>query len=451
MNHLYIRVLIFSIFLSQTLNAQQEQTLHFATDIWQSNLTNPAFLPKGKKIQISLPSFYFNANSPLSIRDLIVKKNGKNVLAPFYGQWLDKLQETNEYYGDVQMLTAAVSFPITEHVQLSGHHLLSSSQNLTVPRDAATLLIRGNGQFVGTAAEFGTRISADIRSEFGLGLTYHDDMFSAGVRIKSQNGIAGVFTRGNKLRLQTDTSFYALRLTTDYDLMTFQPDSKNLLTSALLNNGGVSADFGVQFNLGKLKISASVLDAAGSIHWKKGGTTYSTSGDVEFRGFNKINLENSSFERTMDTIKTALNIANIEGGNFTENLPLRMYIGANYEVTNNFRIGGLFYRESLGEVTKFGAMANVTINYLKWLRFGATLGLRNDNKANVGIHAGLTILDKVQLYFVTDNIMVYSTPFSTNNFNGRLGCNLLFGKNTEKKMMKKIKPNKMSKRYGVAW
>ena len=451
MNKFYIRIILFSLFLSQTLNAQQEQTLNFATDLWQSNLTNPALLPSGKNIQISLPSLYFNANSPLSIRDLIVQKNGKRVIAPFYGQWLDKLEEMNYYNGDAQMLTAAVSFPISEHIQVSGHHLLSSSQNYAVPRDAASLVIRGNGQFVGTTAEFGTHVSTDLRSEFGLALTYHDELFSIGGRIKSQNGIAGIFSRGDKLRLTTDTSFYALRLTTDYDLIMFQPDQKNLLSSAFLNNGGVSADFGVKINLGKLKLSASVLDAGGSIHWKKGGTTYSTNGDIDFRGFSKIDVENTSFHRIMDTIKTALNISEYEGGNFTQNLPLRVYIGANYEVTNNFRVGGLFYSETLGEETKYGVMANVTVNYLKWLRVGITMGLRNESKANLGIHAGLTLFKTAQLFFITDNILVYGTPFATNTFNGRIGCNLLFGKNPDEKLTKKIKSSKMSKRYGTIW
>ncbi|MBL7816947.1 MAG: hypothetical protein JNL70_18130 [Saprospiraceae bacterium] len=448
----YIRIILFLLIISQTLSAQQEQTLNFATDLWQSNLTNPALLPSGKKIHISLPSLYFNANSPLSIRDLIVKKsNGSRAIAPFYGQWLDKLQENNYYNGDVQMLTAAVSFPITDNLQVSGHHLISSSQNFMVPRDAASLLIRGNGQFVGTAAEFGTRIGADLRSEFGLALTYHDELFSLGARIKSQNGIAGIFSRGNKLRLVTDTSFYELRLTTDYDLMVFGFDNNNPIMGTLLNNGGVSADFGARINLGKLKLSASVLDAAGSIHWRKRGKTYSTSGDVEFRGFNSLDPENTSYQRLKDTIRFALNIKEQESARFVSDLPLRAYIGANYEVTENFRLGGLFYSESLNGETKYGAMANVTINYLKWLRVGATLGLRNEDKANLGIHAGLTLYNTAQLYFVTDNILVYGTPFSTQKFNGRIGCNLLLGKNPEEKLTKKIKSNKMTKRYGTMW
>ncbi len=451
MKHSYTRALLFLLFFSQNLVAQQEQTLNFATELWQSNLTNPAFVPSGKKIQISLPSLYFNANSPLSIRDLIVNQNGKRTIAPFYGQWLDRLYETNEYYGDIQVVTAAISFPITDNIQVSGHHLISSAQNLTVPRDAATLLIRGNGQFVGTAAEFGTHINANVRSEFGLAVTYHDELFSAGVRLKGHNGIYGAFSHGDKLRLETDTSFYALKLTTDYDLTVFQPDQNNLFSSILLNNGGVSADFGMKLNLGKLKLSASVLDAAGSIFWHQRGKTYSTNGTTEYRGLNKLDVENTSFKRLMDTIKTSLNMTTTDGGRAIQNLPLRMYIGANYEVTDHFRLGGLFYRESLDNQTRYGAMANVTINYLKWLRFGVTLGLRNESKANLGFHAGLTVLEKVQLYFVTDNILVYGTPFSTTNLNGRIGCNLLFGKNEDAKLTKKIKSNKMSKRYGTIW
>ncbi len=451
MNLTYTRIVVALLFISQTLVAQQEQTLMFATELWQSSLTNPSFVPAGKKITFSFPSLYFNANSPLNIKDLIINQSGKKVLAPFYGQWLDKLEEKNQYFGDVQALTAAISIPINENWQISGHHLLSSSQNLDIPRDMATLIVRGNGQFVGTAAEFGSKISADIRSEFGFSLAYHDEFFSAGARIKSQNGLYGAFSRGNKLRLETDTSFYALRLITDYDLMVFQPNKNQVIASALLNNGGVSADFGFKINLGKLKLSASVLDAAGSIHWKKGGTTYATSGNVEFRGFNKIDVESNSFKRIMDTIKTTLNVSEIEGGIVTQNLPLRAYIGANYEVTPQFRIGGMFYSESLNNETKFGAMANVTINYLKWFRFGATLGLRNESKANLGLHGTLTIKNTAQLFFVTDNILIYGLPYETNTFNGRIGCNLLFGKDPEVKLTKKIKSNKMTKRYGTVW
>ena len=96
-------------------------------------------------------------------------------------------------------------------------------------------------------------------------------------------------------------------------------------------------------------------------------------------------------------------------------------------------------------------MANVTVNYLKWLRVGATFGLRNESKANLGLHAGLTLYNKVQLFFVTDNILVYGKPFGTNTFNGRIGCNLLLGHNPEEKLTKKIKSDKMSKRYGTIW
>ena len=289
-----------------------------------------------------------------------------------------------------------------------------------------------------------------MRSEFGLALTYHDDFVSIGGRIKSQNGVAGIFSRGNKLRLVTDTSFYALRLTTDYDLLVFQPDG-NVFTSALLNNGGVSADFGIKVNLGKLKLSASILDAAGTIHWKKGGTTYRTIGDVDFKGFSAIDVENTSFKRVMDTIRTALNISSFESANIIENLPLRFFIGANYELTSNVRIGSLFYSETLGENTKYGAMANVTFNYLKWFRLGLTLGLRNESKANLGIHSSVTIYKTAQLFFVTDNILVYGNPFNTQTFNGRIGCNLLFGKDPAEKLTKKIKSDKMSKRYGTIW
>ena len=58
--------------------AQQEQSLHFLQNVWQSNLTNPA-LVSDKKFQIMLPSIYFNVNSKdFTINDLF-KKDGEEI------------------------------------------------------------------------------------------------------------------------------------------------------------------------------------------------------------------------------------------------------------------------------------------------------------------------------------------------------------------------------------
>ena len=49
---------------------QQEQILGFTTDLWQSNLTNPALLPE-KKIHVMLPGIYFNARSDYALNDFV--------------------------------------------------------------------------------------------------------------------------------------------------------------------------------------------------------------------------------------------------------------------------------------------------------------------------------------------------------------------------------------------
>ena len=71
-----VLLLCTTLFTSVAVSAQQEQSLAFMTDVWQSNLTNPALLPD-KKIGIALPSLYFNLNSPELTFNSFVTKNAR--------------------------------------------------------------------------------------------------------------------------------------------------------------------------------------------------------------------------------------------------------------------------------------------------------------------------------------------------------------------------------------
>jgi hypothetical protein len=467
-NKRLLPILFFVLVIAQKSFSQQEQTLYFADYISQSNLVNPAFVTKGKQIQISLPSFYFNANAPLAISDFVVTRNGKRVLAPFDVNWTGKLQAKNYYDGNLQLHSAAFAFPIGKNFQVSGHHLLSSSQYVNITGDAVTMVYHGNAPFIGRTADFANTVLMDLRSEFGLGLTFHNELFSIGARLKSQNGIAGLFTQGEKLKLTTDKEYYQLRLDTDYELYAFAPTNEgSLIRSALVNNGGFSMDWGFRVNLGRLKISGSVLDMMGSLKWKRGGETYATKGNFEFKGFQRVNPETMTYKKLSDTLRTALNIRNSSGANFLQPMPLRIYASASYDVTPSVKMGGLFYTEQLPNETKVGAMINVSYRLKNWLNVGATYGLRNESATNLGLHTSVLLFKTCEAYFVTDNIISFLQPFDTKAMNARFGMNVRFGKSNipddpkeggKKKSSKKpskAKGNKikinskgMSKRYG---
>ena len=441
------------LFLGQIISAQNEQTLNMSTYLWQSNLTNPALLPQGKKIIISLPSVFGNVTTPVAMGEFIVTRNEKRILDPWSTQWIDKLKDFNVFEANYQYLSGAISVPIGKHFRVSGFHQITSNSVFEYTKDAVTLAYKGNAAFIGKTANLYNLVSVDARSEFGLGIAYQTDNLTIGWRLKTQNGLVGAFTRANKINLTTDSDHYGLSLETDYRLQTFEPDKD--FKKLLLGNKGYSYDLGFRLKLENYELTGSVLDILSKVYWKNNSTTYSTQGRYDFYGFKSINVEKTNYQTLTDSLKTALNIKEESGGVYRQELAPRIYAGLNYFMSDNLRVGVNFFLEGKPYGASVGAMVSATTKLWDFWDIGMSAGSRSGTaKMELGLHGGMTLFNTVQMFLVTDNIIPYFSPTNAKSINGRVGMNLLFGKedtntaNEAKKGKKKKKGFKLKiKKY----
>ncbi|MDZ7881069.1 MAG: DUF5723 family protein [Saprospiraceae bacterium] len=425
------------VFTSLDLRAQQEQSLAFMTNVWQSNSTNPALAANTKRT-VALPSLYFNLNSPdLTLNNLIVKggANGKDLLTT------DGLKLQNRINANVQFQTLGLTLPVNEALSLTVGHSVWADPSVNVKGDLIKLFVKGNGgpAFLGKTTAFGSSFNASIRSEIGVGAAYKMENLTLGARVKAQFGISGVFTKSNKLDITFNQNDYNMRFQNDFDVRTFSIDRFNttkniqdLLTNGLIsNNVGVSFDLGGVYKIEKWAVSASIIDLAGSIKWKNEAKSYASKGDYTYKGINPIDQNNffkfDSLSSTTfrDTLKKIIGLTENETGDYTQKLPTKIYLTGSYALNDKWTLGALFYGEFGGDETKTGVSLDATTKLFDILYVGATLGLRNKTFNNIGAHASAT-LGPVQVFAVTDNVLTVFNPYNTNNANGRVGLNLVF-------------------------
>jgi hypothetical protein len=435
------QAVIYSITLLTSLNlaAQQEQSLVFMTDVWQSNTTNPSIVSEGKRV-VALPSLYFNLNSPdLTLNSLIVRggaKNGKDLLT------IDGLKAENRINANVQFQTLGLTLPLNEKLFLTFGHSVWADPSLNLKGDLIKLLIKGNADpaFLGKTTAFGSSFNAAIRSEFGIGAAYKMENLTIGARAKMQFGISGVFTKANKLDITFNQNDYNMRFQNDFDIQTYSIDKFNSTKNVqdLLTNGVTSGNTGLSFDIGgtykseKWTFGASVIDLAGSIKWKNDATSYSSKGDYTYKGINPIDrnnffkfdsLSSTSFRDTLEKIigfteKTS-------DVTYTQKLPTKVYLTGSYALNEKWTFGALIYGEFGGDDTKTGISLDATTKLFDVLRVGATVGLRNKTLNNLGVHVS-ALLGPVQVFAVTDNVLTVFNPYNANNANGRVGLNLVF-------------------------
>jgi hypothetical protein len=437
-----VLLLCTTLFSSVSMSAQQEQSLAFMTDIWQSNLTNPALLPD-KKIGIALPSLYFNLNSPeLTYNDCItVNAKGENVVL-LDDVTQNKLQPQNHFNGNAQFQTLGLSIPVTKKLFLTFTHGVWANPSVTVNRNLARILVKGNAaaEFLGKTNAFGSSANGDVRSEFGIGAAYKLPNLTIGARVKLQYGLSALFTTADKLDITFNQNDYNMRFQTDFEVQTysiekfsnistFQDLLKNGLTS---QNTGLSFDLGGSMKLGKLQLNASLIDLGGSINWKSEGKSYGSKGDYTYKGVNPSgrdqffrfdSLGSASFS---DTLKKVIGYTTRESGvTHTQALPTKLYLTGSYALNDKLTLGALIYGEFGGDESKTGFMVDATYKLFKVVRVGATLGLRNKTFNNIGAHISAQ-LGPVQVFAVTDNVITAFNPYDANNANGRAGLALVF-------------------------
>ena len=417
-------LLVFTTFFTQILRGQQEQALHFATDVWQSNFTNPAFISK-KKIVVALPSLYYNYSSPTaSILDL---KNNASSLNP-----------TNKVSANLSLQTLGVSFPLTSALRLNVHYAANAYTSGNINRNLVSLYDKGNAQFIGKTVDFASYLTTSLYNEWAVGVSYKmQESLSLGVRVKYLTGNFYSNVALNKANIRFEDSNYALNFDNDIKVTTFGVGSLDSLKSPasaltsqkiFTDNTGFAFDLGGTMKLGKLTFNVSVIDLGAGINWKENGKSSATKGTYSYSGLKSDNffkLDSLSAKSFQDTLKKIVGLVENTEGPIRQSLPTKIYLSSTYELSEKIRLGALIYTEMDAIDTRFGFVANANYKMSELLTVGGTLGLRNGSFDNLGLSA-VAKLGHVQVYAVTDNVIGAFKPLEAKNSNARLGINLVF-------------------------
>jgi len=434
-----LRKLLFICFLAftaSTLYGQQELSLHFLRNTWQSSKTNPAFMTE-HKVHYALPSIYFNiAHTGPSYNEVVVKStNGENVLD--ISNVLNALSDNNQLFTNLELETTSVSFGIKK-IRFSFNHAFKMNAYMDYPKDMVELAWNGNSQFIDETIQIGPDFQAFAYNEFGLGAAMKFLNVSAGARLKILTGIGDVSTSRTDASLYTDPDIYQLTFNTDYQINTssflaydnngdFELDFGEITAERLFTqNLGLALDLGATIQLKKLELSASIIDL-GAINWKKNTTNYISKGDYTYEGLDIsdiINDESITFEETVDTLSDIFNFDETSKS-YTTSLPTKFYLSGNYQVNNMLQVGGLFYSELYRGKLFPAFAANATVNIGKIVSVGAVYAIRNQTYNNLGLNATFK-LGPVQIFAVTDNIVGAFQPYDSRNVNARFGINMAF-------------------------
>ncbi len=416
------------------LIAQQEQSLHFLKNVWQSNLTNPAFVPE-KKVTIMLPSIYYNVNSKDFTINELFKANAEGKLT--LSDLGNRAKTQNRMDANVNIQSLGIAYNVNEKLSLSAYHAVNSNPNVNINGNLLKLIGNGNSQFLGQTLPFNSTANGSVYSEIGIGAAYKiKNHLTIGGRVKVLSGVAAIFTEGDALKVGFDKNDYSLSFENDFNVLAYSyakfkdiKSGSDLLSQSFGgSNKGLAFDLGANINIGKISVSASIIDLAGSIKWQNDGKSYSSKGNFKYSGVNSddfFNIDSLNSNSFRDTLKSIIGFKETANPSHTQNLPTKIYLSATYELNEKIRLGALFYNENGGfDISRTGFMVNANYKLMKNLELGGSLGLRNGSFTNIGLHA-IAQLGPVQIFGVTDNIIGALQPYNSKNTNGRLGINIM--------------------------
>lgn len=435
-----LKYIIFFFFFFSFINtqAQQEVSTHFMRNVWQTNYTNPAFMP-ANKWTIALPNFYYNAyHSAGSFDDIIQRRDGRTLLD--LSNFTDGLSNKNSFQLNAQLQTLALAWR-NKNLSINLSHTVKANSYLVYSRDLAGLLWNGNAQYIGETINIGPRMMAYAYNEIALGAAYKIDDVTLGAKFKYLSGMGDVHTRNTHASLYTSDDIYQLTINTNYSINAsniFAIDSTNNVETNFetVTNNFFSTNYGYALDLGlhyqvddDWEIAISVLDL-GKINWTDNTKTYKSEGSYTYDGIDFTDLilgDSMNIDLSLDTLETIFGFEASDTSSYTTQLPFKAYFSVNHQLNERWNFGALYYAENSPlRLTQSLIALNARFKVLNRLTLGANYALRNNEFNNFGLNFDLQ-LGPVQLFGMTDNIIGIIAPTASRRSNARFGLNLLFG------------------------
>ena len=176
----------------------------------------------------------------------------------------------------------------------------------------------------------------------------------------------------------------------------------------------------------------SLIDI-GVISWNDHVTTFSGQGSFTYQGINlndptqkppTTKLLTPLVHQLRDSIVKAFPL-DLNTSHFYTLLPFKMYLGAEYRLSNKFTLGGLARLRMFNSMLHTSGTASLNMTVKKNLSITAAYSVYESTYSNLG--AGILLrVGFFQIYGATDNLMAALYPLSAPNINIRLGVNLMF-------------------------
>ena len=448
--YLLRRLLFLAVFISGQLiflSGQQNNTLYLLHEVVQSGQLNPAVQP-GCKLYVGIPGLNTlqvdYSNSALAYNDIV--RGDSMILDNAY----NRLGRNNLISAELFLSPVAVGYRYENHyfsfsIQERAYTHNSFSRNLP------GLLLDGNFEDRGSVMRIrNTRLNAAWFRSYSAGWSMQYDPYTAfGIRANLMFGKVNLHTGRSLVTLGTDGETFNLDLAGDIELDASFPMEINLdntgwissiqpgqidIPGMILNrrNVGFSTDIGIIHQLNdELTLSASILDL-GFILWRDEVNNGYGSVDFSYEGVTTgLDFTSPSFYRELyDSTLNAMDYGFIQDSYLTP-LPLKIYLGASYQWTENISFGGVsritianrIISPSLTAVTRATLLNNIQ----------ATISWSYMNRSINNFGAGLAYTGKgFQVHMITDNFLGFIKPLGTQTLNFRLGMNLMLGCPREK-------------------
>ena len=471
--------------------SQNSQVLYYM-HLPQNHFLNPAIKP-AERFYIGLPVITGISaglgNNFLTLSDIFPPgtkiDSAYSQNAPFdLNKLAGKLKDHNTITTDASVQLFGLGLSFGKDLYIFFDIVDRTSERMVFPHDLMQLYITKPDQLKDKTIDLsGMNIEGLYFREYGLGFSKNiTSKFRIGVKAKLLSGIASMSLDNRSFTLKVNDNFSQsvsadasldisgkeaiqrifhdnnflippLDLTRDADIKGFALD---YLKNPVLNRG-VSFDFGLVYDIGRLiTLSAGVTDL-GFINWDQDIKSYNANSNFTLQGITLEDVANEKYSvddmvnSLVDSVKSNF-IENPSPHSYKTNLPTGLSAGASINLLPVLSIGLLsnskFYAGTVKE--SFTLSANAYLGRVLSASMSYTAANYSYNNLGFGLalKAGIAqiylIADKIPLswgkiYYIKKDNISYSPvtiPQNMNLLSLQLGLNLTFGKQVTKKIDK---------------
>lgn len=374
----YIIIVILFFIGIQTIKAQRNDALYFATNTPQSSFYNPA-KQSDLNMYMSLPiisNFGIDFHTSGFCWKDMVNKNPQypDSLRLDIDGFSKKLNDNN--YFDVSFNTDILGFGFRfkEKNYLSFSIMMNVDARLNFSKGLFDLMVYGTDYPQHSIQVFDGKLM-DATGYIAPTIAYSrviDSNLTVGARLKFYNGIYNVHTNNSDVTMhfnddnitatsdidiRTSNAFMETKINsvTDEDSITTSDDMSNMVSN-MLKNKGLGIDVGATYKIRPdMEISASIVDL-GFIKWKSHAQNIKSKHpgrEVNFSGVNTnydsiSNDINNYLDDMADSIKHSFDLESKDMNSYTTLMPTKIYLGYSWNFSGVNYLQALYKGRFIG-------------------------------------------------------------------------------------------------------